>query len=561
MELPEKRDASIGTGSESAAEGYLFCPWCGSRISADSTYCEFCGKYVPDNPEPKKRRISPRWLWAGVGGLLFIGVVAGLSGATKTQVRESLFYIKDNSAYERECGNGDTREILSGYLEDWNGRSSGGLLREKSKEDASGLITPSYSASGRYLFSLERGAKGSFDLVRKDLKKQETKTLDSGVVEFLPAGDGPVVYKKEKGALYCFDNTKKTKLAESADYYKLNESGDLLLWATEEDGTKDIYLSGFSEKSEKIRLERNAVLLDAAPDFGTFLIQKEDSIFQIDRNGIKEKLVEEAEDAMGADARTNNFYYTKTAGASQNERYTEFYYYSSGKSKLLNDSFGQMVWQEDGTLLFTDTQNSSNTMMAVDGVILELGVETALAEQIETNEEHLYFLSPDEADHKTGRPEYELFSVSLQGSEQGRVTSIDSGVSEIACVTDDAPYYYKDPVDGIGDLYCEGERIAYDVAAGSVAEIPSSGKILCIADVSGTGKRGTLSLADSTGLKALADQITAYNAVSENEIYMLSDYNYTKGRGDLWLYNGSTSVPLESDIWVFFETASSGVCR
>lgn len=570
-------------------EVLIFCPWCGKQISSCSLYCEFCGGYVPDEeviskevifeeaicdeetaltgntpPLQKLKSMFPNKrnnILLGLAAILAIFVIIITTAGGGTSTKEALFYIKDNSIYGCEADGASTEYTLS-YLEKWGSRSGGGILsHEKKPDENSGNMAPAYSAAGQYLFYMDQGGKGSFDLSRTHLKKKETKTLDSGVVKFLPVGDGQVVYQKENQALYYYDGSRKRRLAQRADYYRVSEAGDGLIWTTEEEGARDIYYQKLSEESEKQRLERNVKLLDVSPDLNTVLVQKEDTVYHISNQQNRKALAAEVSRTVHADAAAGTFYFVRDVDRTPSTSYKELYYYSAGKAVLLDDSLKNILWNNDGIVLYIRTDDEQNVIMAADGKVTELRREVAFPEQAVKDGEQLYFLSPDEAVGKNGNAVYELCYVSLSGGSRGRVDSVDRGVSEIACIFGGQAYYFKDLSNGVGDLYGEGELLAYDVALGSVAGIPDSGRILCIADCSNAKRRGTLTMLGLGEDRNLADDVFGYSAVSENEIMILAEYNHEKERGNLLRYDGKNIEIIDRDVWGYYAVGLSGICR
>lgn len=597
-------------GTFKIREGSVYCPWCGKQIPMDALYCEFCGKYVPDEDEPEQKgRIDETGGWetgqAYTGGghtgktpgaailqtiranstvhkkyivfgaftvfIIFIIMftVMGSRTAEKDKERAAVFYIKDNSLYGIEGDGGHSpqsdegvrAEYSSSYLAKWGERTNGAILKGRGLQgERTGGTAPAYSKSGQYLFYMEQGETGGFDLSRTRLKNQETKTLDSGVLEFLPMDKEQVVYKKENQALYYYDGTRKSRLSQNASYYLVSQSENALLWTTEEEGTKDIYYQNLSEDNERIRLERNAELLSASPNLDVFLVLKENTVYKLDLKGKSEALAEEVSSIIWADVFSDSFYFMRNAESALAAPYKELYYYAHGKTELLDDSLDEILWQQDGVILYTRTGEGKDCVIAADGKKGEIGREVVLPEQTKLDGGQLYFLSPDEMG-TNGSTEYELCYVNISGATPGRVETVDRKVSEIACVFGKQAYYFKNSSEGIGDLYCGGELRAYDVASGTVVGIPESGRVLCIADSSSSKKRGTLTVLGAGESKDIADNVYGYSAVSEQEILILSEYNRDKGRGDLLFYNGQNIVTIENDIWGYYGIGSSGFCR
>ena len=561
------------TEEQAASDDSLFCPHCGKKIPEDSLYCEFCGGYVPEGEaaavslKQKLSVLNKKWLFGGAAVviLLLLWVVAA-GGNRAGGAEKVLFYIKDNSLYGLSASgiNEEPKEYSSRYLEKWSSRTGGGILSGQSKaSELSSSTFPVFSNSGKFLFIPEQGEGGSFDLIREEVKNQEAKTLDGDVVGFIPVGNDNVLYQKENGALFYYDDTRRSRLTLQADYCQVSQAGDALIWTTEEDGARDIYYEDF-DSGEKQRLERNAELLDASEDLNTILIKKENIVYCITGQGEKEKLVEEADAVAGVSAENGTFYFVRNVDRTPSTSYKELCYYADGESLVVDDRFGEIVWQDAETVLYKRTDDANNHMIAVNGNAAELGRAAELTDRIRRENGQLYFLSSWETG-ENGQPEYEVCSVLLNKEDFGRIQTIDSGVSALSLVLDGRVYYFKNVIDGIGDLYCDGELIAFDAAVASVAGVPDDGQVYCIADCSRTKGRGTL-LNPGTGTETesgagIADDVYAYSALPDGEILILTEYNRDKERGDLLLYDGESVKTVDQDIWGFYETGVSGSCR
>lgn len=588
------------TGEEQLNETEtVFCPWCGKRVPAESVYCEFCGKYVPDGEEPGKMEdlgtessgtepagavwgsikkfLSGRnrkWLAGGAAVLVLLLIWIAVSGGGTSPEEAEVFYIKDNSLYGFAASGttGESREYSAEYLEKWGSRPSGGILPGRGIRKA-GMPTgtlaeeliesaaPACSESGRFLFYPSEGAKGSFDLCRTDLKKNETKTLDGGVVSFVPVGEGQVIYRKENGSLFYYDASRKSRLALKADDCQVSWNGDALIWTTEEDGVRDIYYQRL-DGGEKLRIERNAKLLDASPDLNSILVQKEDEIYIIRGQEEKEKAAGEAVGTAGVNAESETFYFVRNVDRTPSTSYQELCYYVDGKTSMIDDSLKEILWQQGGVLLYTRTEDGENGAVAVDGKTVELSRTPVLPGKILLDGDLLYFLSPGESTgeskgEKQSR-EYELCRVRLGDREPGHAETVDTGVSETACASDGSVYYFKDMTDGIGDLYCDGELIAYDAASGSVAAALSGSEVYCIADCIRSKRRGTLMLTDPAGGRNIADDVAAYSVSDDGGVLMLTEYNRDKGRGNLMHYDGTENRLVDTDVWGFYEPGTGG---
>ena len=165
----------------------------------------------------------------------------------------------------------------------------------------------------------------------------------------------------------------------------------------------------------------------------------------------------------------------------------------------------------------------------------------------------VYMLIKDEdADYEDGS---DLFSMSLNASDLGKMEERDSDVNSLELVSNGNVYYLKDTNDkNVGDLYCNGDSVLSDVSVYSVQSVPKSSAVLCISDPNKDKNRGTLTLVKGKKAEKLAEDVNDYYAFGENSVAMLTEYNYDRMKGDLKYYNGKEAYLIDSDVRNFFRT-------
>ncbi|MBS6954856.1 MAG: zinc ribbon domain-containing protein [Enterocloster asparagiformis] len=165
----------------------------------------------------------------------------------------------------------------------------------------------------------------------------------------------------------------------------------------------------------------------------------------------------------------------------------------------------------------------------------------------------VYMLIKDEdADYEDGS---DLFSMSLNASDLGKMEERDSDVNSLELVSNGNVYYLKDTNDkNVGDLYCNGDSVLSDVSVYSVQSVPKSSVVLCISDPNKDKNRGTLTLVKGKKAEKLAEDVNDYYAFGENSVAMLTEYNYDRMKGDLKYYNGKEAYLIDSDVRNFFRT-------
>lgn len=547
-------------------EKTFFCPHCGSEILIDSETSDDCNKIdsgeelleeIPEREEDEKKKRN-FLLWGA--GFLLLAVLLVLFRSGEKKKEPLFFYVKDNSLYGTDLKGRKIRvnEYSGKYLENWGAREKGGLLEGRDEKEYEKKTAPVYSRSGRYLFYPEAMLNGNFYLIRKDLRRKETKTLDSDVIEFIPTRDG-VIYRKENQSVFFFDGNRKKKIASDLSEYRVNEEGTAVIWISLEEGTKDLYYWDLEGKKEPVRLERNIEFLDCSPSFHSILILKENSVYRFNHREKKEKLVDDVKEVALADAEKNRFYFIREDQRKQSS-YQELYYYSSGKKRRLDENFKEFCYQKNGILVYKRTNNEKDCMLSVDGKVKELGRTMILPSQAIRDGERLYFMGTD-VEKEQGKLSYELCYVDLRENDFGAVKKIDDGVMELSCVVNKKPYYLKDGSGKTGDLYCDGVIQAYDVAVDSISQVPKDHVLLYLADYSTSRRRGTLLMNQGGKQETIASDISGYSAISKKEIILVPQYNVERERGDLLLYNGRDIKTIDTDVWGYYGIGISRFCR
>lgn len=147
----------------------------------------------------------------------------------------------------------------------------------------------------------------------------------------------------------------------------------------------------------------------------------------------------------------------------------------------------------------------------------------------------------------------ELISISLGGDNVGKVENRDSDVNRIELVSDGNIYYMKDVNDrGVGDLYCNGQRVVTDVGGYTTRAVTDSSAIVCITDPSRESGEGSLMYLKGEKMEKIADDVSYYHAFGEDRVVVMTDYNPKRDKGELKYYNGKDLRTLDSDVLGFF---------
>lgn len=120
--------------------------------------------------------------------------------------------------------------------------------------------------------------------------------------------------------------------------------------------------------------------------------------------------------------------------------------------------------------------------------------------------------------------------------------------SNIELVTSGNVYYVTEAKDGVGELYCNDDKIDSDVSCYSVDVLADGTGILYITDPDDEYSEGTLNIYKSGESVRIADDVSAYDSNESGNVAYLCDYNFEKYRGDLKVYNGKDSELIDSDV-------------
>ena len=111
---------------------------------------------------------------------------------------------------------------------------------------------------------------------------------------------------------------------------------------------------------------------------------------------------------------------------------------------------------------------------------------------------------------------------------------------------------------GEGDLYRNQESLMYDVRENGLWAVPDSKAVMALTDYDEDNQTGTLNLlrADSEEGEEIASDVyldaIVFTAFGQDCIFMLSDYSFERGSGDLLYYDGKETRTLESDVAAYF---------
>ena len=109
-------------------------------------------------------------------------------------------------------------------------------------------------------------------------------------------------------------------------------------------------------------------------------------------------------------------------------------------------------------------------------------------------------------------------------------------------------YYFKDVKDMSGDMYLDGKAIVSDIYIPSLYIYEDTDKLLYFTDYDKENMAGTLCMFVDGKQTRIADDVSIYVPTYKNNIAYLTDYSLNKKEGDLMIYNGRKSVPVDSGV-------------
>ena len=234
--------------------------------------------------------------------------------------------------------------------------------------------------------------------------------------------------------------------------------------------------------------------------------------------------------------------YERVVGNQESE--TSYFLYSNGVDKEL-DLDGQTIQKS-----LYDSKNNQLVLLVADEEEAEVAVEGDRADSADDSD------STDRSDEKDEAGE--LMTVSLKG-ETAELVPYDEDVSFLELVYGGNIYYLKDVGEnGEGDLYRNQESLMYDVRENGLWAVPDSKAVMALTDYDEDNQTGTLNLlrADSEEGEEIASDVyldaIVFTAFGQDCIFMLSDYSFERGSGDLLYYDGKETTTLESDVAAYF---------
>jgi len=199
------------------------------------------------------------------------------------------------------------------------------------------------------------------------------------------------------------------------------------------------------------------------------------------------------------------------------------------------------------------TTKSNDQYVAIKGAENTISQSNANAFQFSTSGTSLYFLDDVSKEGKGT-----LMEAKVESGKIGTPAKIDDDVDSYKIMNDGTIAYFKDVKDGSGDMYKEGKKLAADVFTSSVSLMSANGSLLYLADYSKDSNSGTLQMLENGKANKIADDVYSYVAENKKNIVVLNNYNKTKHKGDLMLFNSSDRlVKIDEDVTTVYRQAGA----
>lgn len=147
--------------------------------------------------------------------------------------------------------------------------------------------------------------------------------------------------------------------------------------------------------------------------------------------------------------------------------------------------------------------------------------------------------------------EYNLYNIAIGGSKVGKVKEYDTDIYRYVegFVSDDWFAYYKEANDDFGDLYVNGERVAYEVKMEKLEYISAYETLLYYTDWSNSSYSGTLNAFNGKKSEKVADEVNGYDVFySEDDTTVLLKNDLSGSEYTLVVYDGKKCTKVSDEV-------------
>lgn len=582
-----------------------FCPNCGAPMAAGSSFCENCGAKAETAPAKSDvvgkaksavSKIPPKFLKLGlavVALIVVIVIIAAIAGSGSSSMINCAMYYKDGELCYTNLPKANPVEIT----EDLDGRSTSVRL----------------SKDGKKLFYLDKYDSGTYTLYYQDMTntKKDPVKLDTGVTYYYVINEKAtlVTYIKD-GTLYQHNLKDKVKIDSDVEDFSVSADGKQIVFLADEDEDGYCTLYRATGSKDPVKVTSGVSSLYGLSDDGKTVLFRKDSGLYLQVNGKDPEKIDSDSRIIGAYYDDGSFYYmkedeeeiklsdvivddkkddstydylreylTSEDATISGESYT-LYFYDGKKSVTVAEHMIDYVdyatdtpviaytaledgeypkvsiadYYDEGSSAFEDAvedamvfciavESTPNTMTLTDVEDLELT----------TDGKAVYVLSDVDDDDYTGT----LYQVEISGKKLKAAKKIDEDVSGTgnAVVGSSHYVYFKDVKNGKGELYLDGKKVDDDVRTSGIRYHVDTKKLIYYTDWNSDKEMGTLKQYKGSKASVVKDDVHESTFTPDGEILFLYDYSTSKGKGELYIANGSKLVKIDDDVTSFLYRA------
>lgn len=581
-----------------------FCPNCGAPMAAGAGFCENCGAKAESAPAKSDvvgkaksavSKIPPKFLKLGlavVALIVVIVIIAAIAGSGSSKINCAMYY-KDGELCYTNLPKAKPVEIT----DDLGGRSSSVRL----------------SKDGKKLFYLDKYDSGTYSLYYQDMTntKKDPVKLDTGVTSDYTINEKAtlVTYIKD-GTLYQHDLKEKAKIDGDVETYAVSADGKLIAYLADEDEDGCYTLYRATSSKDPVKVTSGVSSLSGLSDDGKTLLFRKDGGLYLQVNGKDPEKLDSDSRVIGTYYDDGSFYYMKEEEEeiklsdlivddkkddstydylrdylddeeSTTTIYTKTLFFYDGK-KTVTVAEGVQYYEDYAldapVMAYTSLADGEYPKVSIadyynDGYeaieeALDDAVEYCIAVEATANSLTLtdvygltlandgkaaYALCDVDEDDDTGI----LYQIEISGKKLKAAKKIDEDVSTtgFSIVGNSHYVYFKDVKNGKGELYLDGKKVDDDVRTGNVRYHVDTKKLIYFTDWNSDKELGTLKQYKGSKASVVKDDVHECTFTPDGEILFLYDYSTSKGKGELYIANGSKLVKIDDDVTSFLYRA------
>lgn len=587
--------------------GEQFCDVCGGNLSGEEVKSADQPNPGANSKANHRNKGSKKFIYMGVAAVAIVGALAGGSriagrffkaGSTS---QTEVVYFKDTSIYVTDLNSKENpEEVTDFYRKGFQGAFFG----------ANQEVDITITKDQKYLFYIENYGEGQFDLCKAQMAKlQETEKIDSNVSEYRVLSDNTVLYIKN-GSLYYNNGKEKLKFGKNVAQYKINKEENSIMWCENNQRPLEAplyacYYQDLKQKKDKIKLEDDVSGYWSNGELSTFYLLKNNTLYKADSKGDNEKLAGKIMTILDLDPETGAFYYLKDGektekvdfeqvvfddgntmeegdwwkvkGVSHTMHMNRLCYFKDGEEIKISDRFlsgsAPHVSASEGYCYFAELPElenihiSWNDMETYGGTAsLTRAADMSLAlggEKSESFDELknipwdtfysketglLYIVEGTDYYYPSEEQDRTVYTVKTKGDTAGIPEQYDIDIARGLFATEKGLYYLRDydDMNYSGDLYCQDEKIASDVA--EAYKPIDSDYIFLSTNRDFENRSATIMLYDGKKARKIADDVVSMDYDGDGTALVLRDYDFNNWEGELLYYNGKDMKSISDDV-------------